>query len=161
MQATSITSTEYKVQFCSAVFNNMNFLLEQMRGWWAIGAYYTRIRLKAHDMSSLSKAKLNDSVRRGKKYMLPTYKSRLKVRVFINIRRAGLWKNQRRVENLAMFKTESKGLTTVFQRLHEWCGSCHGRRAAPCDPGDSFYLRTFQSTFPDSIPGAWQGSWEV
>lgn len=88
------------------------------------------------------------SVRR--KYMLPTYKSKLKVRVFLNIRRAGLWKNQRRAETLAMFKAESKSLTTVFQRLREWRGSCPG------NTGNSFCLRIFQSTFPGSIPGALQ-----
>lgn len=85
--------------------------------------------------------------------MLPTYKAKLQVRMFINIRRAGLWKNQRRLENLATFKTESKSLTTVFQRLHEWRG-CHQGRTAPNDTGDSFRLRIFQSTLPDSVPGA-------
>lgn len=81
--------------------------------------------------------------------MLPMYKSKLEVRAFINIKRAGLWKNQR-VENLAMFKTKSKSLTTVFQRLREW----RGRRTVSNDTGDSFCLRIFQSTFPDGIPGA-------
>lgn len=61
--------------------------------------------------------------------MLPTYKSKVKVRMFLSIRRAGLWKNQQRVENLAMFKTESKSLTTVFQRQCEWSGSHHSRTA--------------------------------
>lgn len=74
--------------------------------------------------------------------MLPTYKSKLRVRVFLNIRRAGLWKNQRRIETLAMFKTESKSMTTVFQRLCEWSGSCPSRTAEN-DTGDSFCLGIF------------------
>lgn len=46
-------------------------------------------------MPSLSKAKLNECWRR-RKYTLPTHKSKLKVVIFLNIRRAGLWENQRR-----------------------------------------------------------------
>jgi len=121
----------------------------------AIQAHYTRRRLKAYDMSSLSKAKLNDSVRR--KYMLPTHKSKLKVRAFLNIRGAGLWENQRKAEKLAVFETESKSLTTVFWRLHEWRDSCHSK-TAPNDTGDSFHPRIFQYTFLDSVPGTSQGS---
>lgn len=90
--------------------------------------------------------------------MLPTYKSKVKVRIFLNIKRAGLWENQKRVESLAVFKTESKSLTTVFQGLHEWCGSYHDR-TTPNDTGHSFCLGIFQSIFLNSVPGAlgWEG----
>lgn len=85
--------------------------------------------------------------------MLPTYKPKLKVRIFLNLRRAGLWENQNRVESLAVLKTESKSLTTVFQGLREWCGY-YNVRTAPNDTDHSFCLGIFQPIFLNSVPGA-------
>lgn len=93
------------------------------------------------------------SVGGGENTHLPTYKSKLKVRIFLNIRKAGLWENQRRVGSLAVLKTESRSLTTVFQGLHKWCGSYYGRTASN-DTGHSFGLGIFQSIFLNSAPGA-------
>lgn len=103
-------------------------------------------------MSSLNKAKLN-KCRRKRKQTLPTHKSKLKARIFLNMRRAGIWENQRRVEHLAVLKIESKSLTTVFQGLHNWWGSYHFR-TAPNDTGHSSGLGIFQSVFLDSVPRA-------